>query len=807
MSNWNEDQLKLLKNLQKKLEREEAARKSLDLASEKPAGRIHSQIDDILKKLSSHDEGIQYKVDQGWVSAEFSEIDEILCKLAINIGIGPRKMAFGLPRVPVGISTWLAVSVMVSRIAFPNYSVLGNTKAGSQPLWILIACRERSIRDLYLSQRLLFSYQTFIVDQFPIFRFRRDGQIQAISVAQPNKLSTPVLFYHFDILDLSKLPTAKIGLILTEISESDSRLSRTMLERLENLSVNFGDPKTYIFFNSFDKPLRAFLKSKGYEVADIRPCIPVNEKIKAIPTALGTFSNYHCTQQVNLEVVSDGDGISQSLLDCARDLAQVNKEIKSNECRAILAKWWATWRTLKDLAIPMDTYERYRMHTLGRGSMEVIIDRISNSADRVVIPEGKMLRAVAPAIRSRLQTIYNKLAKACPKAECFMTLLDLAISTNNRSTLFILSEKAQVQALREHLLFTNAESFGSEVLITYLAKAVSLARMGVLNKCIVPGIWAPWQNSILLAIGASNVTILMYPYEANLVEARIQEHLEECSTLSGSTLEKKPYLPILALSSKETYVLKTLKELSKEVETPTSPQWLNTEPEFAFDTLEEDKVTEEDLTDGGLLIKFDDGTSVIMRPHSEMMLVTEEGVESVFADYLSTGDVVAIMRDDATRSIFQSVLEQVNHLVKVDSRVVELWRSSIKKVLFEDKPTGAPKSVSSIIRSLRDLGCCRTDPTIRQWFKGVTLAPSAVQDIQRVLELAGVNRSAAIAKVVTREMNIIRQFNRDLGRHIKGQIKASVTKEKQPTGTRLDFEINEAIEAIDYKTIVSKESI
>jgi hypothetical protein len=87
------------------------------------------------------------------------------------------------------------------------------------------------------------------------------------------------------------------------------------------------------------------------------------------------------------------------------------------------------------------------------------------------------------------------------------------------------------------------------------------------------------------------------------------------------------------------------------------------------------------------------------------------------------------------------------------------------------------------------------------------LAPSDMQDIQRVLELAGVTRSIDIARVVTREMNIIRQFNRHLGRHIKGQIRASITQDKLPMGTRLDFEINEAIEAIDYKTIVSKKMV
>jgi hypothetical protein len=332
--------------------------------------------------------------------------------------------------------------------------------------------------------------------------------------------------------------------------------------------------------------------------------------------------------------------------------------------------------------------------------------------------------------------------------------------------------------------------------------------METVNQWIVPGIWAPWQNSILVAIGASNVTILMYPYEANLVESRINEHLDECEALSKFTLDKRPYTPILSLSAEQRVLLQTLGESSKREE-PEPPQWLNTEPQFAIDTLEtEDRMVDEDvLTTGGISLKFDDGSSIAVRPHTEMMLVTDDGVESVFADVLSVGDTVALMNNDATRSIFQSVLEQVNHLVKADMRVVELWRASIQKILFDGQPGESSRSVSSIIRLLRKIGCNKNDLTIRQWFKGITLAPSDTLDIGRVLEVAGVSRPADIAKIVSREMNVIRNFNRDLGRQLKRKIKASVTKEGEMRKTRLDFEISEAIEAIEHKTIISKELV
>ncbi len=432
MGIWNEDQLKTLNSLKKKLEQEEAAHESIKRAIEKPKSVTFSFLDSLTARITGGQEGIQYENDGEWTAIPLGEIDKVLLKLAANIGIGPRKIAFGLPRVPIGISTWLALFEMVCRVASANDSPL--SKSSGDALWTLIASRERSIRDLYLSQRLLFSHQTFIVNKFPIFRFRRDGDILPISLALPNKLSSPVLFYHFDLLEFAKLSSTKkkIGLILGEISETDSRLCQVMLERLENLRSHFDDPKTYIFFNSFDKPLREHLTSNGYQLIDIRPCIPLNNEVPALPTTLGTFSHYHCNQQVTLEVVPDGEGISQALLDCARALASVNREITSNECRAVLSKWWSTWRTLKDLAIPMETYERYRMHAQGRGSLETAIERMSTSADRIVNPEGKILRAVAPGVRSRLQNIYSKLACACPKAERFVSLFNAAQSADRR---------------------------------------------------------------------------------------------------------------------------------------------------------------------------------------------------------------------------------------------------------------------------------------------------------------------------------------------------------------------------------------
>ncbi|MGM0686741.1 MAG: DrmE family protein, partial [Promethearchaeati archaeon] len=533
----------------------------------------------------------------------------------------------------------------------------------------------------------------------------------------------------------------------------------------------------------------------------IRPETPVDVKIACVPTLQCAFSWYCCPQKVLIDVVRDDHGISQLLLDCARNLARVNEEVQSTECRAVLAKWWNVWRILKDLAIPLDIYERYRVHAQGRGSLENAIDRVASSADRIYTSEGKSLRLVAPVIGNRLRSIYQALSQACPKADRLMSLLNQTKSDTKRDMLFILSEKSQVDALREHFLFTDVDLLDTRVPIVHLAQAVPAAHTKLLSNCVLPGAWAPWQESILVAIGASTLTVLMYPYEATLVETRVQEHTSECADLAKTTPSKHPYAPIIILPREQVQVLTTIKQLTEEETTVAQPpEWLKVEPEFAFDALEsEERITEEEQIAEGLLIRFDDGSDVVVRPHSEMMLITEDGVENVFASALSEGDTVVVMRDAITRSIFQSVLAQVNHLVRADDRVIELWRSSIKKVYFE----GQYRSTSAIIRALRNLGCRRVELTIRQWFRGTTLAPQDTGDIARVLELAGVQRASEVARVVCREIEIVRAFNRRLGRRIREQIKASITGHVRPARERIDFEIDEAIEAVEYKTIAS----
>ncbi|MCX6654346.1 MAG: hypothetical protein NTY03_04400, partial [Candidatus Bathyarchaeota archaeon] len=377
---WSKDKLALLKKLRRELESKE--RIQTDAKSSKQVTRKQFKPCSIVQRISGPNEGIEYLTDDTCTKATLGPYDQMLSQLAIYVGIGPAKLAIGMPRVPVGISTWQALSGMIGRV---ELSGITRKNAGSakhhlmkQP-WIMIACRERWVRDLYLSQRVRLSGESFKVSDFPAYRFGRNGQLKQISIAHPNYLSAPVVFYHFDQINCPKLnlEAGKVDLVLAEMSESNSRSCETWFTRLEQIRSILGDPKTILFFNSFDRRLRSCLIDNDYVIIDIRPQPQTNLDFSSVPTIHSTYSRYTYPEQVTVDIMTDQE-ISGALLDSARSIAKVAEEIKSIEGRQLIARYWILWRILKDIAIPMDIYERYRIHVQGRGSIESAIDRISN---------------------------------------------------------------------------------------------------------------------------------------------------------------------------------------------------------------------------------------------------------------------------------------------------------------------------------------------------------------------------------------------------------------------------------------------
>jgi hypothetical protein len=82
------------------------------------------------------------------------------------------------------------------------------------------------------------------------------------------------------------------------------------------------------------------------------------------------------------------------------------------------------------------------------------------------------------------------------------------------------------------------------------------------------------------------------------------------------------------------------------------------------------------------------------------------------------------------------------------------------------------------------------------------MAPIDVADIELVLRAAGMGHAADMAKVIGREVQIVRTFNQALGRRIRAQINATVAGADPPTD-RLALEIDEALEMVDYRTVKS----
>jgi len=823
---WTQAQQQLLANLKSHLEAQErlasptgapigeyvaksGARSKSPSPLKATRSRRYAPSEDLFRRLSSGPEGIRFDIDGHWNHALFGPSDHVVFLEAVSLGSGPRKVAFGLPRVPVGVSSWLALAAMIQLMVLAaQRNPTDATIADTRNSWVVIASRERSVRDLYLSQHVVFGRCAVSTTDLPIHRLRRDGGLSPLSLAQHNDLSCPVLFYHYDTVERPRpVPREVLArLVLAELSEIDSRLSEVLLERLEHVRVHVGDPKTCLFFNSFDQRVRSRLESSGYSIVDLRPRTSIDLTQPAIPTIEGSYSRYHCPQIIVPKVVDDEHDLSGALTECARGLASLSEQVQSPDSRAVLGKWWSMWRTMKDLAIPLETYERYRMHAQGRGTLDTAIDRVALSADRIQDSDARLVRAVAPSIGQRLRQVYRCLEQSCPKAEQLMCMLGQengAACISQR--MYVLGEKAQVDALAELLLLSHGKVVGQDISIAHLSRATTLARSMLAADCVLPGVWDPWHNATVVALGAEQVTVLMYPYEAGLLETRLREHNALCAQLGRTLAGGGTYAPLLDVTEAMMRDLLTLKQANKlDIEPRDQPPWLGADTPIDVDEPEpqDQNLCEEHLA-GNLIIVFDDDTHVIARPHSEMMRISDDTVECVFASCLSEGDTVALISSDVSRSVFESVLAKVNHMVRVDRAVVDLWRQAIRRIAPASS-MGRFRTEADVIRELQHLGCEKSNTAVRHWLRGTTMAPQDVADVRRMLQIASVPKPSDVAAIVSREMGVIRTFNRRLGKRLKAQMMMQVLGRvaTQPLD-RLDFEIDEAIEAVEKKVVVS----
>ena len=801
------EQKKALRDLKKDLSAGERDRNSSPITVSTPertaserllecAPAEGSQLKSLFDRLATPQEGIERLTSDGWQPLPLNNFDASVFGLSVEVGQGPKKIALGFPRVPTGTATWLAVATMISRVFMAGE----NLPLGPRhPQWIAIAARERPIRDSYFALRITFTKQNLLVSEFPAYRIKRTGEVVPISAASPTPLSSPVLFYHFDSLESPdfRLDRLEARLVIAELSEADSRLAPELVKRLENLRSALDDPRTIVSFNSFDDRQRECLEDAGYQMLHVRPKSLGPTVTPRLPSLASAFADFNYSQKVVPDVIEDDGGISNSLYQAALALARVAEAITAPESRGVVGRWWGIWRTLKDLAVPLDSYERYRMHAQGRGSLEAAIDRVSSSGDRLSGSESRTVRAVAPTVAEGLRAIYRLLSQHSPKSD---RLLSLLAGTEDSATdsLFVLPEKSQMEALREYLLFQDHELL-DRLSAAYLARAPEASRRNTIAEMLITGAWAPWHDSLLVAVGASRIRVLMYEYEASLLLRRLDEHATESAALNGDTAARED--PILEIQECDLEKLKALVEsrgrIAEEGRDKRPP------PIPSATEMEEEYEIPDDRSYGergaGLTIVFTDGSSLQARPQTELLLVTEDGVESVFAANVSPGEQIALIPEEEARSIFDSILSRVKHLVQADTEVLELWRGTVRRLVFGDDNVPA-LSIRQIIRDLRTLGCRRHQETIKNWFKGVTLAPRDITDIQFVLQLAGAERPIEVAKVVRREIEVIRNFNRCLGRRIRRKLVADVTGESTPR-ERIDYEIDEAIEVLEYRTI------
>ena len=128
------------------------------------------------------------------------------------------------------------------------------------------------------------------------------------------------------------------------------------------------------------------------------------------------------------------------------------------------------------------------------------------------------------------------------------------------------------------------------------------------------------------------------------------------------------------------------------------------------------------------------------------------------------------------------------------------------ELVREEFPPGDPTAVEAFCKRLEDDHCGRGRQSMRNWLNGRTHAPEAPEDVGILLRVAGTPGDAvALAKIVSTELDRYRNFRRSIGRAI---VRRTVMRAGgRPSRSRLDKEIDEALELCDVREIESVDII
>jgi len=775
-------------------------------------------------RLASKTEGWAINSAQGDEDVPLNQLDAAAYKILLRTIEKKKRVAIALPRIKAGVSLSLVAYLAVNRFLTEELTekTHGKIPKGFTPVplrmgqRIIVATRDTKLRGLFLDSSLSFAGDPFpFYKYFPIVRIKRTGETVPLvgkKIAQKHIQTDPIIFYHLNTLDYLP-PKAKNSVLIGELTENDSS---DIALRLVQFSNSIRAESTLVLVNEFANATIQVLKDSGFEVicfSSREICGSKRFSESNLPSLGSSLSPCPDNVMLNVNIVKD-DLADQKLSYIVKALVELNKKLGDKRPQLLLYAW-GIFYSLKDLSVPLSRLEKgLRNHpwlkTLNYNISKVFdfpLSRLDDEERYILQPVWGVLGLEFKELYKHLETSGNK----------YWKLAEIVVDkeAGNSNLCIVFPTKIQADVFKEELLIEYGWSeYDSNVRVGYLGDMVNYSV--ICEEVVLPGIWSQKQEPKIFSLLPKRITLLSYTSEIpGLIKTLRGVNGEESTARDNLTYDALESLGFVVKSNisvgrSEWLVPDELTSLIIENAAKIVPTPVETESSSLIDEISKDWLNEEsgDIYDQGLetvildeqddelvpsyQLTLDNGKVLNVAANQEMMAYSDENevVQSKLPDALEPGDIILVYSEEQSRKMFLGVLQRTKDLSGADQRVIAQWKN-VLEILRDKYSCTGPMSI--LIKDLRKLGCKKVDIAIRHWIKGLTMAPRDVEDIEYMLALADIKSASVMAKIIDREMESVRSFNRSLGHRLRQRLSATIKGSGEATDS-LDAEIDEILE-------------
>lgn len=781
--------------------------------------KLRADQDWLYQRLSHPHEGWSVNSQDHNFDVPLNLLDATLYKILLKTILSKQKIAITLPRVKAGVSLSVVAYLVVNRlIKSSNRNPVGFTPAElNTQQRILILTKNRKLRDFFLTSSLNFSNNRTLFSDLAVERLTRVGKLEQIGrkISALNRFA-PVSFYHFDSIE--NIPHEfKHSFVISEFTENDSsEVVRRFVSFIQQLECT----SALVVLNSFDKNKISILESNQFSILNLSDEIlyQTNDRTNSqnMPSLASSLSSYPEKISFEVKLIKD-DFINEKLTNIVQVLLGVSKAINTDR-PLILNTTWNLFYSLRNLAVPLATLEERRKKSPWLKSLKFNIDKtFSFPLSTLKQEQREPLQHIWGTLKVEFLNLYAHLEE---KNEKYNKLKDI-IKNNDNDTYILLPTQLESEALTEELFITEEwmEDEGTAQIRDIMQ---AILQEELTKHIILTGAWRPSEIPKILSLLPKKVTVLCYPCEIPSLmkslkyindDLPLQMALKTKDTLKlmnllsddlSTTVSNKAWI----YPTEETQeILEQNKFLKLEEQVKEDEiDYANYDFDLVYDDVNEID-TEIDTTDSDEVveaykIRLENGTSIYVATNQQILSYVDEedNIQTIFPESLREDDAILLYSYEQNREMFQEMVRRTKELTGVNQKYLAIWKNTIDLVrkAIAERYNG---SFVMTIKMLKSYGCNKTDPTIRNWFKGLTMAPQDREDIEFILEYCVTKNARELSYKIHDEIERLREFNRRLGHRLKkkmgDKLRDSDTASNSGSRDRIDQELDEILESAE----------